>query len=95
MVSRFLLIRDQVLRAAAGGTALPAADVHDINELAAAAPTVRLLGTEPGQHFTRPITQADPATRLSADIAAATIDLLTGPDTAAIALCDAPGCGQL
>ena len=98
MVSRFLLIRDQalrVLRTAAGGTALPAADVHAINELAAAAPTVRLLGAEPGQHFTRPVTQADPATRLSADIAAATIDLLTGPDTDAIALCDAPGCSQL
>ncbi len=98
MVSRFLLIRDQVLRVlrtAAGGTALPAADVHAINELAATAPTVRLLGAEPGQHFTRPVTQADPATRLSADIAAATIDLLTGPDTDAIALCDAPGCGQL
>jgi predicted RNA-binding Zn ribbon-like protein len=98
MVSRFLLIRDQVLRVlrtAAGGTALPAADVHAINELAATAPTVRLLGAGPGQHFTRPVTQADPATRLSADIAAATIDLLTGPDTAAIALCDAPGCGQL
>ena len=98
MVSRFLLIRDRVLRVlriAADGTALPAADVHAINELAAAAPTVRLLGAEPGQHFTRPVTQADPATRLSADIAAATIDLLTGPDTDTIALCDAPGCGQL
>ena len=98
MVSRFLLIRDRVLgvlRIAADGTALPAADVQAINELAAAAPTVRLLGAEPGQHFTRPVTQADPATRLSAEIAAATIDLLTGPDTDTIALCDAPGCGQL
>lgn len=25
----------------------------------------------------------------------AAIDLLTGPDAAALALCDAPGCGQL
>jgi predicted RNA-binding Zn ribbon-like protein len=32
---------------------------------------------------------------LCADIAAAAIDLLTGPDAAAVALCDAPGCGQL
>ncbi len=98
LMSRFLAIRDQVLRllrAAAGGTALPAADVHAINELAAAAPTVRLLGTEPGQHITRPVTRADQATRFCADIAAATIDLLTGPDAAAVALCDAPGCGQL
>jgi predicted RNA-binding Zn ribbon-like protein len=98
LVSRFLVVRDHVagaLRAAAAGTALPAADVRAINELAAAAPTVRLLGTRPGQHLTRPVTQADPATRLCADIAAATIDLLTGPDAAAVALCDAPGCGQL
>ncbi len=98
LVSRFLLIRDHVLgvlRAAGRGTVLPAADVHAINELAAAAPTVRLLGTEPGRHLTRPVTRADPATRFCADIAAATIDLLTGPDAAAVALCDAPGCGQL
>jgi predicted RNA-binding Zn ribbon-like protein len=32
---------------------------------------------------------------LCADIAAAAIDLLTGPDAATVALCDAPGCGQL
>lgn len=56
---------------------------------------VRLLGAEPGQHLSRPITRTDQATRLCADIADATIDLLTGPDTAAVALCDAPGCGQL
>ena len=78
-----------------GGAALPAADVHAINELAAAAPAIRLLGTRPGQHLTRPVTRADQATRLCADIAAAAIDLLTGPDAATVALCDAPGCGQL
>jgi predicted RNA-binding Zn ribbon-like protein len=85
----------RVLRAAAGGAALPAADVRAVNELAAAAPAIRLLGTRPGQHLTRPVTQADQATRLCADIAAAAIDLLTGPDAATVALCDAPGCGQL
>jgi predicted RNA-binding Zn ribbon-like protein len=98
LVSRFLLIRDHalgVLRAAAAGTPLPAAGIHAINELAVAAPTVRLLGTGPGRHLTRPITRTDQATRFCADIAAATIDLLTGPDAAAVALCDAPGCGQL
>jgi len=98
LVTRFLFTRDHVLgvlRAAAGGTALPAADVHAINERAAAAPTVRLLGARPGQHLTRPVTRADEATRLCADIAAAAIDLLTGPDATAVALCDAPGCGQL
>jgi predicted RNA-binding Zn ribbon-like protein len=98
LVSRFLSVRDQVLRllrAAAAGTVLPAADVRAINELAVAAPTVRLLGSRPGQQLTRPVTRADPAARLCGDIAAATIDLLTGPDAAAVALCDAPGCGQL
>lgn len=98
LVARFQLTRDhllRVLRAAAGGAALPAADVQAINELAAAAPTVRLLGTRPGQHFTRPITRTDQGTRFCADIAAAAIDLLTGPDAATVALCDAPGCGQL
>jgi predicted RNA-binding Zn ribbon-like protein len=98
LVSRFLLVRGHVLgvlRAAAAGTALPTADVRAINERAAAAPIVRLLGTRPGRQLTRPLGQADPATRLSAEIAAATIDLLTGADAAAVALCDAPGCGQL
>jgi len=82
-------------RGAAGGATLPAADVDAINALAAAAPTIRLLSTQPGQHLTEPITRAGQATRLCGDIAAATIDLLTGPDAGAIALCDAPGCGQL
>jgi predicted RNA-binding Zn ribbon-like protein len=98
LVARFMVTRDHVLgvlRAAADGTALPAPDVHAINELAAAAPTVRLLVTEPGQHLTRPVTRADQATRFCADIAAAAIDLLTGPDATSVALCDAPGCGQL
>ncbi len=98
LVGRFLAARDpilRVLRAAAAGTSLPAADVDAINTLAAAAPTIRLLSTQPGQHLTQPVTRADQATRFCADIAAATIDLLTGPDAAAIALCDAPGCGQL
>ena len=94
LVARFVLTRDHVLRVLRAA-ALPAADVHAINELAAAAPTVRLLGTRPGQHLTRPVTRADQATRLCADIAAAAIDLLTGPDAATVALCDAPGCGQL
>jgi predicted RNA-binding Zn ribbon-like protein len=32
---------------------------------------------------------------LCADVAAAAIDLLTGPQATAVTLCDAPGCGQL
>ena len=98
LVGRFLIVRDhvlRVLRAAAAGTPLPATDVRGINEQAAAAPAIRLLGPGPGQYLSRPVTHADPATRLCADIAGATIDLLTGPDAATVALCDAPGCGQL
>jgi predicted RNA-binding Zn ribbon-like protein len=98
LVGRFLATRDhvlRVLRAAAAGTLLPTADADAINDLAAATPTIRLLASQPGQHLTRPVTWADEATRLCADIVAATIDLLTGPDAAAVALCDAPGCGQL
>jgi len=98
LLGRFLAARDpvlRVLRAAAAGTSRPAADVDAINAAAAAAPTIRLLSTQPGQHLSQRVTRADQATRLCADIAAAAIDLLTGPAAAAIALCDAPGCGQL
>ncbi len=108
LVARFLAIRDPVLAvlraaadaaalppAAAAGAALPPADVAAVNDQAATAPLIRLLGPRPGRPVTRPVHPADPATRLCADLAAAAIDLLTGPDAAAIALCDAPGCGQL
>jgi predicted RNA-binding Zn ribbon-like protein len=98
LVARFRPVRDHVLgllRAAAAGAALPAADVRAINTLVTAAPTVRLLGARPGPPLTRPVTRADPATRLCADLAAATIDLLTGPEAGEVALCDAPGCGQI
>jgi len=123
LVSRFLAVRDPVLRvlraaatnspvpAAAGAQTmppadaqarpasaaqtLPAADVDAVNQLAAAAPAIRLLGARPGRYRTQSVTAADPATRLCAELAAAAIDLLTGPDAAALALCDAPGCGQL
>jgi predicted RNA-binding Zn ribbon-like protein len=74
---------------------LPPADVDAVNQLAAAAPAIRLLGARPGRYRTQPVTAADPATRLCAELAAAAIGLLTGPDAAALALCDAPGCGQL
>ncbi len=98
LVARFLVVRDhvlRVLRATAGATSWPPADVGAINELALAAPAVRLLAAGPGEHLTRPVSPADQATRLCADLAIATIDLLTGPDAADISLCDAPGCGQL
>jgi predicted RNA-binding Zn ribbon-like protein len=98
LVARFLAARDHVLgvlRAAAAGDRLPAADVAAVNELAIAAPAVRLLGAERGRYLAQPVTQADAGARFLADLAAAAIDLMTGPDAAAVALCDAPGCGQL
>ncbi len=110
LVTRFLAARDPILRVlraaaadfpaahvppAAAPERLPTADVDAINQLAAAAPAIRLLGARPGQYRAQPVTAADPATRLCAELAAAAIDLLTGPDAAALALCDAPGCGQL
>lgn len=98
LVTRFLQVRDHILRllrAAADGAPLPAADVGAINRAAVAAPTIRLLGAEPGSYLTRPVIRADPASRMCGDIAAAAIDLLTGPQATAVALCDAPGCGQL
>ena len=84
-----------VLRAAATEQPLPASDVAAINERILAAPAARLLSTEPGTHLTRPVTHTDPPTRLLAELAGSVVDLLTGSDAARLALCDAPGCGQL
>lgn len=84
-----------ILRAAATGQPLPACDVAAINERILAAPAVRLLGAEPGHQCTRPVTHTDPPRRLLADLAGSVVDLLTSSDAARLALCDAPGCGQL
>jgi predicted RNA-binding Zn ribbon-like protein len=94
----FIAARDHalhVLRAAATRQPLPAADVAAINERILAAPAVRLLGAEPGDLHTRPVTDADPPNRLLAELAASVVDLLTGSDAVRLALCDSPGCGQL
>ena len=98
LLGPFLAARDhvlQVLRAAATGQPLPASAVAAINEALLAAPAVRLLGAEPGDHLTRPVTDADPQSRMLAELAASVVDLLTGGDAGRLALCDAPGCGQL
>ena len=61
LVARFVLTRDHllhVLRAAAAGAALPAADVHAINELAAAAPASGC--SEPGPASTSPGRSPEP-----------------------------------
>jgi predicted RNA-binding Zn ribbon-like protein len=98
LLAGFLALRDhalRVLRAAAGGQPPPAASVAAVNALVLRAPTVRLLSTEPGGQRTEPVTRADSSARLLGDLAAAVIDLLTGPDAETLTLCDAPGCGQL
>jgi predicted RNA-binding Zn ribbon-like protein len=98
LVTRFLALRDHaldLLRAAAAGQPWPAGAVAAVNALARAAPSARLLTGEPGGYQTQPVTAADPADRLLGDLAAAVIDLLTGPDAAGLTLCDAPGCGHL
>lgn len=97
-VARFVAARDhalQMLRAVAAGGPLPAADIAAVNDLILAAPAVRLLGAEPGRTIARPVADTDRRSRLLSDLAAAVVDLLTGPDAAQLALCDAPGCGQL
>ena len=98
LVTRFLTLRDHaldLLRAAAAGQPWPAEAVAAMNALVLAAPSTRLLTGEPGGYRTEPVTAADPAGRLLGDLAAAVIDLLTGPDADRLTLCDAPGCGQL
>lgn len=98
LLEPFLTARDHalhLLRAAATGQRLPASDVAAINEHILAAPAVRLLGAEPGDTRTRPVTDADPSRRLLAELSASVVDLLTGSDVDRLALCDAPGCGQL
>ena len=65
-----------------------------MNALALAAPSTRLLTGEPGGYRAQPVTAADPAGRLLGDLAAATVDLLTGPDVGDLTFCDAPGCGH-
>ena len=55
-------------------------------------PSVRLLADGGALRPARPV---DALTDLVASIAAATVELLTGPDRDRLARCDAPSCGQL
>jgi predicted RNA-binding Zn ribbon-like protein len=98
LVARFLALRDHaldLLRAAAAGQPWPPEAIAAVNSLVLAAPSTRLLTGEPGGYRTQPVTGAGPAGRLLGDLAAAVVDLLTGPDAAGLTLCDAPGCGHL
>ena len=98
LVVQFLALRNHaldLLRAAASGRPRPSDGVATLNALILAAPTTRLLNNELGGYRSQPVTPADPRARLLGDLAAAVVDLLTGPDAADLTLCDAPGCGQL
>lgn len=83
---------DRLLRCAALQRPLQPQDVELVNARVRAAGVSRLLTTAPG------------TSRLAADggfpallgvLAAATVDLLARDDIAAIAVCEAPGCGQI
>lgn len=94
-----------VLRAAALGEPWPAAAVRRTNELLLRRPVVRLLragASAPGSGAPgaggvelRVAGDGPPLSELLATVAAAVVELLAGPDADRLALCDAPGCGQL
>lgn len=97
-LERYRGVRDHVLallRAAARGRPLPAAAVAAVNAEVLASPTVRLLGADIGISNTWVLRPGRAIDGVIAVVAAATVDLLTGPDLAGVALCDAPSCGQL
>ncbi|RIQ14454.1 ABATE domain-containing protein, partial [Jiangella rhizosphaerae] len=84
-----------VLRAAARGEPRPAAAVRRINEHLVRRPVVRLLRPEADGVELRVAADGPPLSELLATVAAAVVELLAGPDAGRLALCDAPGCGQL
>jgi predicted RNA-binding Zn ribbon-like protein len=97
LVTRFRVLREHgqdLMRAATSGQPFPAEAVAAVNALILAAPSARLLTGEPGGYRTQPVAAADPAGRLLGDLAAALVDLLTGPDADDLTFCDAPGCGH-
>ncbi|WP_112249255.1 ABATE domain-containing protein [Kribbella monticola] len=93
----FLHLRDaalRLLRAAAGHGTWHESDVRTLNETLLGTPEVMVLGEEPGSLVSRAVGSPAPFTLLLARLAAAVRDVLAGP-RADLALCDAPGCGQL
>ncbi len=98
LVTEFVGARDhalELLRAAATHRSLPATDVTAVNHLVLAAPAIRLLGAHTDDVVVHSVGEADPPTRLLGSLATAVVELLSGPELETLALCDAPGCGQL
>jgi predicted RNA-binding Zn ribbon-like protein len=98
-VGRVIGLRDLVLRmlrAAATGAPSSMDDRAALNGIVLRHPAVRLLTDTPRHAAIRPLVpDDDQVAALLAVLAAATVELLSRPDLAGIALCDAPGCGQL
>jgi predicted RNA-binding Zn ribbon-like protein len=93
----FLPLRDaalRLLRAAAGHGTRQRADIQTLNEHLARFPEVLVLGGQPGTTASRVIGSPAPFELLLTKLAAAVRDVLTS-DRHDLALCDAPGCGQL
>lgn len=82
----------RLLRAAALGRALDAADVALINRRVGEGRVTRLLTGEPSA--SRLASAGHGQGAFLGVLAAATVDLLARDDLAAIAVCEAPGCGQ-
>jgi predicted RNA-binding Zn ribbon-like protein len=98
LTARVRELRDHalaVLRATALDRRPPAGAVAAINAIVVARPSVRLLAAEPGTAQTRVLNAPRAADALLATLAAAVVELQTGPDAERLALCDAPSCGQL
>lgn len=83
----------RLLRAAALQEELDGADVDLINERVRAGGATRLLGTEAGT--SRLVAAGTGFVALLGVLAAATVDVLARDDLAAVAVCEAPGCGQV
>lgn len=96
-VRAFLELRDaalRLLRSAAGHGEWRSADVQTVNDALESCPEVALLGETPGSVVSQPLGSPRPFTVLLCRLAAEVRDILAIPRTD-LALCDAPGCGQL
>ncbi|MDI5979952.1 CGNR zinc finger domain-containing protein [Amycolatopsis magusensis] len=69
----------------------PATAARQLNEAAAAVPRVPVLDWPDGRMRYRP-TEADPAALLTAELAKAGIEFLSGPDRERLRACPAPRC---
>ncbi|MEU4195449.1 CGNR zinc finger domain-containing protein [Kribbella sp. NPDC026611] len=94
-VEAFLALRDpalRLLRAATGHGLWSAADAELVNEAIASVPVIEALGATRGVIETRTLGSPSPFALLLARLAGEVRDALTSD---VLALCDAPGCGQL